>query len=247
MKIVLCLMIVFFVNHSQAETVWEYVDKKLEKKEFKRWSLSSWLYDKEKFALQDQWLAMNLDNDGIFFEFYADYSKTKFDVDTANNQNIETTGHSTEVAAYIGFLGFTYRYDEFNSHYNQKDSAINLRLIGSSHQATHLILTYGQRRLIGIDDTEEFTQNFYGGDISLYLLPFLGFDGRYRIYSRVESDDGTYEMESKKTMWGAFIDISFVRIFAYQFEENFDFTVLGTGVDSERQTKGTATGIRLYF
>ncbi len=247
MKNLFCLIIYLFSHVAMAETIWEYVDSKLEKKKFKRWSLSSWLYDKEKFALQDQWLAMNLDNDGLFFEMYLDYAKSNFDVDTANNENESTSGFSSEVAAYLAFLGVNYRYEEYDTHYSHKELALNLRIIGSSHQSTHLILSYGSREFTGVDDTEEFTQPFYGGDISLYLLPFLGFDGRYRIYSRVEADDGTYEMESKRSQWGAFIDVSFVRIFAYQFEENFDFTVLGSGADDKRQTKGTAAGMRLYF
>ncbi len=230
-----------------AETVWEYVDRKLEKKEFKRWSLSSWLYKKDKMALQDQWLAMNLDNDGIFWEAYVDYAKSDFDVDTANNLNEKTSGHTTESAIYVGFLGISYRYEDYDTHYKTTDWALNLRLIGSSHQATHLLLSYGQRRFEGIDDTELFTQNFFGASISLYLLPFLGFDGHYRSYYRVLADDGSYELESKRTQWGAFIDLAMVRIFAYQFEENFDFKVMASGVIDKRQTKGTAVGLRLYF
>ena len=66
MKLLLALLFTL-PCFSQAETVWEYVDRKLEKKEFKRWSLSSWLYEKEKFAYQDQWLAMNTDSDFLSF------------------------------------------------------------------------------------------------------------------------------------------------------------------------------------
>jgi hypothetical protein len=246
-NILLFISLILLSQTASANTVWEYVDSKLEKKKFKRWSLSSWMYDKEKFTLQDQWLSMNLGSDSFFFELYADYAGSNFDVDTANNLNETTTGMSSEVAAYIGFLGVSYRYEEYDTHYYHKETAINLRLIGTSHQSTHLALTYGNRDFMGVDETEEFSQRFYGGDISLYLLPFFGFDGRYRVYSNVEANDGTYEMGSTRSQWGAFIDISFIRIFTYQFEENFDFKVLSSGVEDERQTKGTATGIRLYF
>ena len=243
----LLLILLFLPLNLKANTVWEYVDSKLEKKEFKRWSLSSWLYQKEQFTLQDQWLAMNLGSDGIFVEFYTDYAKSDFDLDTSDNSNENTVGHTTESALYAGFLGLTYRYEEYVSHYYQKEAAINLRIIGSSHQSTHLILSYGTREFTGVAEGEEFKQSFYGGDISLYLTSFLGFDGRYRSYSRVESIDKSLEMESNRTQWGVFLDISFIRIFAYQFEENFDFKLTGTGVTNEKQTKGTATGIRLYF
>lgn len=249
MNFVTFFLLIFLYNPlSKAETVWEYVDRKLEKKKFERWSLSSWLYDKQKFAFQDQWLAMNLDNDGIFWELYIDYAKSQFDIDTSDNLNENTDGLSSETGIYLSLLGLSYRYEKYDTHYNTKETAINLRLIGSSHQSTHLILSYGNRKFQGLDKTEEFTQNFYGGDISLYLLSFFGFDGRYRIYQRATGDDGiTYDLESKRTQWGAFIDIGWLRIFAYQFEENFEFTSLLSNSGHERQTKGTATGLRLYF
>ena len=248
MKLLVSILICLVASpYSKANTVWEYVDKKLEKKEFSRWSLSSWLYDKEKFALQDQWLSMNLANDGVFFEFYLDHARSNFDVDTANNQNEKTSGHSSEIAAYLSFVGVSYRLEDYNGNYDQKETALNLRLIGSSHQSTHLIITGGQREFTGINNTELFTQSFYGGDISLYLVSFFGFDARYRVYSEADSDDGTYTMSSSRTQWGAFIDLAWARLFAYQFEENFEFTRNQTGQDDKRQTKGTAAGIRLYF
>jgi hypothetical protein len=227
--------------------VWEYVDSKLEKKEFKRWSLANWFYQKEQFALQDQWLSMNVDNDGVFVEFYTDYARSTFDLDTSDNSNENTVGHTTESGLYAGFLGLTYRYEEYVSHFNQKELALNLRLIGSSHQSTHLIFSYGLRDFKGVVESEEFKQNFVGGDISLYLTSFLGFDGRYRSYGRVESVDESLEMESTRVQWGAFIEFSFMRIFAYQFEENFDYKILSSGNSNEKQTKGTATGVRFYF
>ena len=241
--LILCL----FPFYSYGNTVWEYVDSKLEKKEFKRWSLANWFYQKEQFALQDQWLAMNLDNDGIFVEFYLDYAKSSFDLDTADNDNKNTVGHTTEAGFFAAFLGLNFRYEEYASHYKQKEAAINLRLIGSSHQSTHLILSYGAREFSSMDKTEEFSQPFYGGDISLYLTSFLGFDGRYRSYNLTKSEDETLEMESTRTQWGVFIEVSFFRIFAYQFEENYKYKFINTGDENEKQTKGTATGIRFYF
>lgn len=246
MKILWLLLLCPLTSLAQTKTVWEYVDSKLEKKEFKRWSLSSWFYQKEKMALQDQWLAMNLDESSVFWEMYVDYAKSDFDADTADNTNESTSGYSSEAGLYLGFLGFVARQESYDTYYTQTESSVNLRLIGSNHQATHLILTYGRRRFEG-GAVEKFQQNFYGGDISLYLTSFLGFDGRYRVYGLEKNEDKTAEMESTRTQWGAFIDISFVRIFAYQFEENLEFTTIATGVTEERQIKGTATGIRLYF
>ncbi len=247
MKLLFLLSICFsFSSFAQTKTVWEYVDSKLEKKEFKRWSLSSWFYQKEKMGLQDQWLSMNLESDAVFTEFYLDYARSAFDADTSDNTNEETNGLSGEFGAYFGFLGLVGRYENYDDIYLQKEGSLNLRLIGSNHQSTHLILTYGQRRFEG-GSIEKFTQSFYGGDISLYLLPFLGFDGRYRVYNNAENDDGTAEMESTRSQWGAFVDISFVRIFAYQFEENLEFKTLSDSITQERQIKGTGMGIRLYF
>ena len=244
MKYLLLLLICF--DSLAQQTVWEYVDEKLEKKEFKRWSLSSWFYQKEKMALQDQWLAMNLEEGSVFWEFYLDYAKSDFDADTADNTNETTSGHSSEAGLYIGFLGIVGRQESYDSYYTQTESSLNLRLIGSNHQATHLILNYGRRKFAG-GTQEQFQQDFFGGDISLYLTSFLGFDGRYRVYAKAKNDLETAEMESTRSQWGAFIDLWAIRIFAYQFEENLEFTNLATSILQKRQIKGSATGIRLYF
>jgi hypothetical protein len=243
----LLLLAIFLVPLSaMGETVWEYVDRKLEKKKFKRWSLSSWFYQQEKMALQDQWLAMNIEEDHILTEFYIDYAKSTFDVDTADNLNEEKAGWTAEAGMYWGILGFTGRQEAYEDIYTQKEAAINLRVIGSSQQSTNLTFTYGVRQLDG-DNTENFQQNFYGGDISLYLVSFFGFDGRFRYYNRELNEQETTELRSQRSQWGAFLDISFIRIFAYQFEENLKFKNMSTQAVSEQQIKGTATGIRLYF
>lgn len=245
-KLLLTIFLTCSASTVFGETVWEYVDRKLEKKKFKRWSLSSWFYQQEKMALQDQWLAMNIEEDHILTEFYIDYAKSSFDVDTANNTNEEKAGWTGEAGLYWGILGLTGRQEAYQDIYTQKEAAINLRVIGSSQQSTNLTFTYGVRQLDG-DSTENFQQNFYGGDISLYLVSFFGFDGRFRYYNRDLNEQETTELRSQRSQWGAFLDISFIRIFAYQFEENLTFKTMATGAIFEQQIKGTATGVRLFF
>lgn len=246
LKIISLVLLSVFSFSLQAETVWEYVDRKLEKKKFKRWSLSSWMYQRQKMALQDQWLAMNIEDDYILTEFYIDYAKGRFDSDTANNDNEEIEGITSEAGMFWGILGLTGRYEEYDEVYKQREAAINLRLIGSSQQSTNLTVTYGMREFYG-NNTEDFNQTFYGGDISLYLVSFFGFDARYRFYNEAENELSTHQMRSSRSQWGAFLDISFLRIFAYQFEENLEFTELATSSLTELQIKGTAAGVRLYF
>lgn len=249
MKKILLTLVALSLSFSSvvhAETVWEYVDKKLEKKKFKRWSLGSWLYTREKMSLQDQWLSMNIDNEGILTEYYIDYAKSSFDRDTADNTNVEDDGFTGEFGAYWGVLGLVGRSEEYGNIYKQKEASLNLRIIGSSQQSTNLTATYGVREFKGSSE-EEFNQNFYGGDISLYLLPFLGFDGRYRYYTSAENSLETKSLRSDRTQWGMFIDISFVRFFTYQFEENLILNDFSSATQTKLQIKGTAAGIRLFF
>lgn len=238
------LIIISFNCYS--ETVWEYVDERLEKREFKRWSLSSWMFSKRKFALQDQWLALNTNDDESPVEFYVDYSKLEFDSDTADNENEQEVGVNVESALYYSIIGLSYRSELYEDLYEQVEGALNLRLVGTSHQSTHLILT-GGGRVFTDNDLGDFRQTFYGGDISLYLLPFLGFDGRYRRYLIAENDDKTTEMESARTQWGMFIDLGPFRVFTYQFEESFDLKTLSTSNTFEQQIKGTGVGLRIYI
>lgn len=244
--ILLCLITSMLSSLASADTVWEYVDKKLEKKKFERWSLSSWFYQKEQMNLQDQWLYMNTDRSGLGTEFYIEYLKTNFDKDTADNLNDETDGTSYEAAFYLGPFGLVGRKEEYANLSDQSEGSLNLRLIGSSHQSTHLILTYGIRNF-EVRDEGKFSQSFYGGEMSLYLLPFLGFDGRYRYYIQSENEDESDSLRSARTQWGVFIDLSFVRVFVNQFEENL---ILKNSVNqslTKQQVKGTSLGVRLYF
>ncbi len=227
-------------------TVWEYVDARQEKKEFKRWSLSNWFYQKETMRLQDQWLLLNLDDGFIFTEFYTDYSNTTFDQNTQTEDDLENPGIASETGLYLAFLGFTYRYEKYDDLYFQKEGALNLRLIGSSHQATHLILTYGNRYFAD-DSLGDFDQKFYGGDISLYLTSFLGFDGRYRIYNETKTGLENHKISGTRTQWGVFVDLSFLRLFATQFEEDIELKGLDGVSDDERQVKGTSFGARIYI
>lgn len=245
-KIVTLLVFSLFIQNIYANTVWEYVDTKLEKKKFSRWSLSSWFYQQEKMAYQDQWLAMNTHEDKILTEFYIDYAKSNFDSDTADNDNEESKGITSELGMYWGLIGLTARYENYDEIFKQEEVALNLRVVGTSQQSTNLTFTYGSRHFYG-NETENFQQNFYGGDISLYLVPFFGFDARYRYYIGAENENQTHELDSQRSQWGAFLDISFLRIFAYQFEENLTFKTISTGGQIDRQIKGTATGVRLYF
>jgi hypothetical protein len=125
------------------------------------------MFSKEKFALQDQWLALNTRDDESPVEFYVDYSKLQFDSDTANNENEDEVGVNTEAALYYSVIGLNYRYELYEDLYSQQEGSLNLRLIGTSHQSTHLILT-GGGRVFSDDDLGDFRQTFYGGDISLY-------------------------------------------------------------------------------
>jgi len=240
------LILLFISNFSYGETVWEYVDKKIEDRKTKRWSLSNWLFMKEKFALQDQWLALNTNESSMPLDFYVDYSKLKFDSDTADNQNEEEVGVNVESALYYSIIGISYRYELYEDLYNQKEGGLNIRLIGTTHQSTHLIIS-GGGRVFDDDALGEFRQTYYGGDMALYLLPFLGFDGRYRRYLNSENEDKTHEMESIRTQWGMFVDLGPIRIFTYQFEENIELNQLSNGADTEQQIKGTGLGMRVYI
>lgn len=231
---------------ASGNTVWEYVDEKLEKKEFKRWSLASWFYQKEQMSLQDQWLAMNLDSSGILVEFYLDYSQINLDEQADEITQDDDEGFSGEAAAYFGFIGLTGQKREYGDAFKSDEVALNLRLIGSSHQSTHLILNYGSRNLEN-NAGNKFKQDFFGGDISLYLVSFFGFDARYRKYSAAESNDSSLELSSTRSQWGAFLDIKFLRLYLNQFEEKFETEVLASGSSSKSKIKGTSAGVRLYF
>ena len=187
------------------EGVYKIIIQKEEKKRSNRWSLSDWMLTKKKIALQDQWLALNSDSPWVevYFEgMQGDLENTRSDLGTT----VENEYERISGGFFIKFLGISGGSETFSTTSESDFAQVNLLLLGSTIQGSHIMLHGGQRDLKW-DETSNFDQSYYGGSIVFYLLPFLGVEGIYRKYAEETSDIGNITMESTWTELSAFIDV----------------------------------------
>lgn len=239
MRLILALFIVLLTSKAlMAETVWEYVDKKMEQRKKARWSLSSWLLMKERFALQDQWLALNTKEEDYPFEMFIDYAKGEWVTEDVREANDKSLFYSGRIYYSIFGLGMA-RMDSFQTTI-ERDQFLSLRLIGSSHQSTHLIVNYGKRDHEH-DSFGEFSMPFYQAELSLYLLPFLGVSGAHLKTQKTQNDLNTNSLETIQNSWQVFIDVSQLRLFFESREMIHQYDAVKT------QEKLKFLGLRLYL
>lgn len=222
------LLLLPLKSFALAEGVYTVIVKKQEEKKSSRWSLADWLVTKKKIALMDQWLALN--SSTTWFEFIFDYSSGA--VDKFQDSNLERLG----AALYIKFLGLEYTKYNFTTLENKDEYKLNLLLLGSSVQSTHIRAFYGSRR----DST--YDQDLYGGSLTLYIASFLGTELTYTKLKEANSSDGLSTIEGERVEYGVFLELSFLRVYLSNFKERNTFSGTGPRVD-----EGTIIGAKLFF
>lgn len=234
--LILCLLLINLPLVS-AEDIIIIVAKKQQAKKRTRWTLADWFATKKKMALMDQWLALN--SSANIFEFYlgADTNQYSFNSQTNNiGSNIDRRSNRIAFSAYVTILGVKYEYDRSNEKYIAQSADLNLRLLGNAAQATNLTISYGVRKL---RSTAKFQNQYWGAHLTFYLLSVFGFESQYRNYLLNNGLNGRLKEV------GAFIDISFLRLYGTWFKETLNIREENAFTAENRE--GTRWGIKIYF
>ncbi len=226
----LLFFLISFQSLALAEGVYTVIVKKQQEKKSSRWSLADWLVTKKRIALMDQWLALN--SSTTWFEFIFDYAAG--DIDDYQENSFERFGASL----YIKFLGLEYSKNNFTTLDNKNEYKLNLILLGSSVQSTHIRGFYGKRE----DST--YSQDLYGGSLTLYIASFLGTELNYTKLKKANSSNDLTTVEGERIEYGVFLELSFLRVYLNNFKENNSFTGIGL---SPRKDEGTIIGTKLFF
>ncbi|WP_372656157.1 hypothetical protein [Halobacteriovorax sp.] len=224
------LFLISLQSFALAEGVYTVIVKKQEEKKSSRWSLADWLVTKKRIALMDQWLALN--SSTTWFEYIFDYAAG--DLDEYQENELERFGASL----YLKFLGLEYSRNNFSALENKSEYKLNLLLLGSSVQSTHIRGFYGKRK----DST--YSQDLYGGSLTLYIASFLGTELNYTKLKEAKSSDGLSTVEGERVEYGVFLELSFIRLYLNNFKERNSFK--GAGL-SPRTDEGTILGTKLFF
>ncbi len=119
--------------------------------------------------------------------------------------------------------------------------AADFRLFGKSIQDSSLVAKIGKYTtktglptLAGLDRPVEASGRFYGGELQLYLLRFLGLEGNYLHFAPTSFIVGENELSGAYYDYMAYIEVSLLRIMGGVFQEDWSFkTAAGTAKTSE--------------
>lgn len=225
---------------AQIEGVYTVIIKKQEEKQKSRWTLADWLTTKKTIALQDQWLALHSSEN--WFEFILDYAGGEVE-EVADGTETRMDLNQWGAALYVKFFGVEYNSGNYSKFYDSSDFRMNLLILGSSVQSTHIRAFYGKRDY-SYENYSSYKQNFWGAHFSLYLMSFLGVETEFTKYKKANAENEFFTSEGERREFGAFIDIWMLRLYATKFRERMIFR----GSQLKKTTvDGTLFGAKLFF
>ncbi len=256
MKLSLSLIIIIFSLNSfsviAGNDVYVFVVKKQEQKKSSRWSLGEWLLTKKKIALMDQWLALNSSSN--LFEFYLGGNSMHYNLKrytTSENIKIPHSGNEGELGIFCSIIGLEGSFAAFNEKGKSYTGQLSVRLLGRSYQGTHLSIYYGLKGVnLKNDDRDKYSNQYVGGELSLYILPFLGIDGSYKYYleDKFSANSKTKKVDGYYTDVGTFLDMSFLRLYGKLFYDRVDVRQVAPILNDVREVrKGVKLGAKIFF
>jgi len=215
--------------------------KKAENKQNSRWTLSEWLAQKDRNRMMDLWLGMYKPSP---YEFILNGSYDSYDLKLDSPPSRSTFNSGTGSIAFYALILGVEALHENNWHQGYQDvqGLVHLRVLGNSNQSTHLNLSYGTRKYSEGDI--EINQQIAGAELDLYIEKHIGIHGLYRHY--FPSEEPTWGVtEGRRIEVGAFLDISFIRIFGNWFEDSLKSK--SDTQQTHRDRGGIQYGFKFFF
>jgi hypothetical protein len=125
-------------------------------------------------------------------------------------------------------------------------SGVNLRIFGANEQDSFLVGKIGKfNRSSGFADSPfaSTSGTYYGGEMALYFLRFLGAEGQYMMFKPQLSD--AEKAKASNIEYGGFLEIYNVRFIYSIYDHNWSQEKEGVRLDSREQ--GRMLTLRLYF
>lgn len=240
MKYFLLFFLIF--SKAYADNFYLVVVKKQEKKMQSRWTLASWLETKNRMALMDQWLALNTTD--TWLEVILDYSRGEFD-QTLNevDQDTKIKFNRHQLSIYLKFIGFEYDYYDYSDIKKESVIKLNLLLLGSSVQSTSVRFFAGSRSFT-YEGYSKYSQLVHGASVSFYFLDFFGTELEYTKYNKTKSQDKLYSLDGEKLEYGAFLEISALRLYLNKYKEKNYFS---GSPNLNRRDEGYSFGLKLFL
>lgn len=229
--------------HFQAKML----EGKRPKKEASQWTLGDWIAQKNKMAFWDHWLAMN--RQATIYESNLGASHSRFDVENKSATGVITKSDGDsqryDLDFYITIFNLFAEYEKTDASLESYGGGIGLRIFGTSSQTTNIALKTGWRKLSDLGTTERWENTFAEAALQLYLVKFMGLQGKYRMIFPSESNQGN-TLEGTRVTGGVFFEAMIFRIFADYYQEPLRFKD-SSGVITREQREGYDAGIKFFF
>lgn len=230
--------------HAFGEGTYQVIIRKQQEKQQSRWSLLDWMNTKKKMSLMDQWLALN--SSVNHFEFALFGAQTKTDrVNTYDTLSETKSGFQAGLSLYYKIFGLEGAIEEVEHTLREKNYSLGLRVFGKSDQGPNIKVLYGQSQMFDYSQNEKITPNTFGGKSTIYLAPFLGLEGSYQKYLTENFKNSTTELSGEKIGYGAFLEMSFLRL--YFLQEKRSLYYKSSTTQSKRSFDSTTLGAKLFF
>ncbi|NQZ02481.1 MAG: hypothetical protein HRT45_17620 [Bdellovibrionales bacterium] len=211
-----------------------------------RWTLFDWISQKKKISLWDQWLANNRSTP--IFEMQITGTQSDFETKTKTGLSeidFKDSSQNYAMDLWVKLIGLRAELEEQADIQKTTAAMLNLRLIGSSLQSTHLIIRGGLQQLENLTDGRIYQNPFAAAALRLYFLSFIGLQGEYRHLLEAESDEGGIKFSGTRTKGGAFIEWGIFRISGQYINEPYRFDSSGTITEQTRS--GVEYGIQIIL
>lgn len=203
---------------------------------------------KGKLQWMDLWLGSNT-NPPSYYELYLGVDYTQMEqslvatpgaAPTTTEDIVSKSGH---IGMFISVFGLYGRYERSqDSERKSWDALAQLRLLGTSDQASNLVLFYGLKDLeLSLDRTQHQQA---GGYLTLYLLKSWAIQGKYHYFFKDTSNSGA-EVSGNRTELTTWLEWGPVRLYGSYFKEPIEHSV--GGIVSETTFEGFSVGFRTYL
>lgn len=222
------------------------IEEVQKKKESSRWTIEGWLSQKKKINWMNYWLAMNTAPLDFEFSLGGNRGNHRSETDTPPGIVSNTQSLEGEISVYYRIIGFTAEYRKPDSDSAAITALFNLRLIGTSLQASQLTLHYGFREFTSQDPLEAIKQQqVVGATTTLYLFDFFGLEAHYRKGLPV-SNKGLSKIENSIFKYGPFIELGFLKLYGNIVEESI-IQISPAASEMLINGRGSEFGVQLYF
>lgn len=203
---------------------------------------------KGKIQLMDGWLNSNR-NPPSYYEVFmgADYSKLERTIFTGPAGPSVTTddisSKSVHTGMFVSIFGIYGRYEKSNdSERRSWDVLAQLRLLGTSDQASNIVLFYGLKDLtLSLDKTQHQQA---GGYLTMYVLRSWAVQGRYAHFFKDTTDWGA-DLTGRRIEASTWVEYGPIRFYGTYFKEPLEHSFGGNVTTTTFE--GFSIGIRTYL